>query len=69
MILEDALNMADALEQAFHEYEPRRVPAWFYLFEPEEDELRLQPSIGALMAVIDFCQEGAFWVEKYRRGE
>ncbi len=67
IILEDALNLADALEQAFFEYEPTRVPAWFYLFEPDDQALRQRPGIGALTAVIDFCRQGPFWVEPYRR--
>jgi hypothetical protein len=67
VILEDALNLADALEQAFYEYEPLRVPPSFYLFEPEDEYLRNRPSIGAITAVIDICRQGAFWVEPYRR--
>jgi hypothetical protein len=67
VILEDALNLADALEQAFFEYESQRVPASYYLFEPENETLRNRPSIGAITAVIDFCRLGAFWIELYRR--
>jgi len=67
VILEDALNLADALEQAFYEYESQRVPASYYLFEPDDEYLRNRPSIGAITAVIDFCRQGAFWVEPYRR--
>lgn len=65
IILEDAINLADALEQAFYEYEPLRVPPSFYLFEPENEHLRNRPSIGAISAVIDLCRQGAFWVEAY----
>lgn len=67
VLLEDALNLADALEQAFRNYEPKRVSASFFLFEPDDAELRLRPGIGALLAVIDFCRQGAFWVERYHR--
>lgn len=67
VLLEDALNLADALEQAFLEYEPVRVPASYYVFEPEDQELRMRPSIGAISAVIDFCRLGSFWVEQYQR--
>jgi hypothetical protein len=67
VIIEDALNLADALEQAFYEYESQRVPASYYLFEPEDEYLRNRPSIGAITAVIDFCRQGAFWIEPYCR--
>jgi len=69
VILEDALNLADALEQAFYEYEPLRVPASYYLFEPDNEYLRNRPSIGAISAVIEFCRLGAFWLESYRGKE
>ena len=65
VLLEDALNLADALEQAFCQYEPMRLPASYFLFEPEDSALRLRPGIGALLAVIDFCRSGAFWVQRY----
>jgi hypothetical protein len=67
VILEDALNLADALEQAFFEYEPVRVPPSYYLFEPDDEYLRNRPSIGAITAVIDICRQGAFWIEPYKR--
>lgn len=67
VILEDALNLGDALEQAFFEYEPLRVPASYYLFEPENEYLRNRPSIGAISAVIEFCRLGAFWLETFRK--
>lgn len=67
VILEDALNLADALEQAFFEYEPLRVPASYYLFEPENEYLRNRPSIGAISAVIEFCRLGAFWLETFHK--
>ena len=67
VIQEDALNLADALEQAFFEYEPLRVPPSFYLFEPQNDFLRNRPSIGAIAELIDFCRQGPFWIESYQR--
>jgi hypothetical protein len=63
VILEDALNLADALEQAFLRYEHTRVPASFFYFEPLDGAIDSRPSIGALLGVLDFCSEGAFWVE------
>jgi hypothetical protein len=65
VVLDDALNLADALERAFMDYEPTRVPASFYLFAPEEDDAL--PSLGALTETLQICQKGAFWIEEYRR--
>jgi hypothetical protein len=65
--LEDALNLADALEQAFIDYEPLRVPDSFYFFEPAEEVYRLRPSIGAISETFQFCRAGAFWIEPYRK--
>jgi hypothetical protein len=62
---EDALNLADALDQAFLEYEPLRVPASFYLFEPRERGWSLRPSVGAITELVNFCRMGAFWIETY----
>lgn len=67
VLIEDALNLADALDDAFMEYEHIRVPASFYLFEPSDPKFTLRPSIGAIAAVIDFCRSGAFWIERYQR--
>lgn len=67
VVIEDALNLADALEQAFMEYEPLRVPASYFLFEPLDQSFPPRPSIGALTAVIDICRTGAFWIEPYNR--
>ncbi len=67
VLFEDALNLADALEQAFLDYEPLLVPASYYYFEPEEPALRRRPGIGALAAVIDFCRRGSFWLEPHRQ--
>jgi hypothetical protein len=64
ILLEDALNLADALERAFMEYEPVRVPASYYLFEPSDLNLSRRPGIGAMMALIEFCRAGRFSVER-----
>jgi hypothetical protein len=63
VILEDALNLADALEEAFRDYEPQHMPASFFLFSPDTESL--QPSLGALTGTIDLAQRGAFWIETY----
>jgi hypothetical protein len=67
VVFEDALNMADALDRAFMEYEPLRVPASYFFFEPIDQVIPFRPSIGALSAVIDICRTGAFWIEPDRR--
>jgi hypothetical protein len=65
--LEEALSLADALERAFLDYEPRRVPASYYLFEPAGAEFQSRPSIGAIAELVDFCRYGAFRIEQYQR--
>jgi hypothetical protein len=63
VLLEDALNLADALEEAFMAYEPAYVPASFSYFEPLDQGDHRPPSLGALRAAVDFCSLGAFWIE------
>jgi hypothetical protein len=65
VVLDDALNLADALEEAFLDYEPQRVPASFYLFAPDEESAKV--SVGALTETLAICQMGAFWIEEYQR--
>jgi hypothetical protein len=67
VVVEDALNLADALERAFMEYEPVRVPASYFLFEPLDQPFPSRPSIGALAAVLEICRTGAFWIEPFNR--
>lgn len=67
VVFEDALNLADALDRAFMEYEPVRVPASYFLFEPLDRSFQSRPSIGALAAVIEICRCGAFWIEPFNR--
>ncbi len=62
VVLEDALNLADALERAFKDYEPLWMPASYFRFEPEDPFLRDRPAVGTLLAVADFCNLGAFAV-------
>jgi hypothetical protein len=64
---QDALNLADALDLAFLEYEPRLVPASYYLFEPRQRGWSLRPSIGAIVELVNFCRSGGFWIEHYHR--
>jgi hypothetical protein len=67
VLIEDALNLADALEEVFMAREPVYVPASFFYFEQLDRTNHSQPSLGALQAAIDFCSLGAFWIEPYRR--
>jgi hypothetical protein len=60
---EDALNLAEALEQAFLEYEPRpngHSPRGMTA-APVALEL---PSIGAILGVADLCRQGDFCIEQ-----
>jgi hypothetical protein len=68
VIIEDALTLADALEEAFLDYEPSHVPASFYLFEPDDMQIRLRPAIGTINTAAEFFRQGAFWVEIYQNG-
>jgi len=66
VVLEDALNLADALRQAFLEYEPEWVHSYaqLSLLGADEPHGGQRPAIGAIAAAGDFCQQGAFWVER-----
>lgn len=66
VVLEDALNLADALDRAFLAYEPDYLPAGYFFFKNQEIEDRLLPSIGAIREVIEFCKRGSFWIEPFR---
>lgn len=60
---EDAFSLREALDQAFLEAEPQRVPASYYLFEPDDAHLRWRPGVGVLTALTDFCRLGSFTVD------
>jgi hypothetical protein len=65
VLLDDALNLMDALTQAYEAYEPIRLPSLYalgWLSELDETE-RTHPSLGALEQAIAFCQGGAFRIE------
>jgi hypothetical protein len=66
VVIEDALNLADALERAFLAYEPVYLPATYFVFEPLDRDDHLPPGIGVILATIDFCRQGAFWIEARR---
>ena len=67
VMLEDALNLADALERAISAYEPRwtRFQEWGQVslsgvFLPVKNA---RPSLGALSYMLDLCRLGAFCIE------
>ncbi len=68
VMLEDALNLADALQAAILEYEPEpltrlapRSLAWLgrHGYGPHA-----RPSLGALTTLMHFCRLGVFTIEK-----
>jgi len=66
VLIEDALNLADALEEAFLDYEPVRLPA-LHGYWPSNvygDVKRSPPSIGAIKLLARFCQDGAFYIAR-----
>lgn len=67
--LDDAFNLADALEEAFLAYEPRRLRGTTLLYAIEDPAVDLRPSIGAISAVLELSKLGAFWIEPYRQDQ
>lgn len=64
VMIEDALNLADALERVFLAYEPVRLPSWTGLRFGAPDRFQYgQPGMGVILAVAQLCQSGAFWIE------
>jgi hypothetical protein len=62
VLLEDALNLADALDRVFLTFEPERVDWWYTeyyngLFNPAP---KSHPSIGTIKTLANFCRQGAF---------
>lgn len=66
VLLEDALNLADALEIAALEYEPRWIRSlnYYILFGDPTNLNGGQPSLGAIQKVIDLCNSGPFLIEE-----
>jgi hypothetical protein len=73
VLIEDALNLYEALARAFMAYEPEWTWNYDDLFPLDpfyypgfvREARRSKPSIGALSALIDFCQLGAFTVNPF----
>ena len=66
VLLEDALNLADALERAILNYEPQYIPSLHYytIFGENNGLNGTQPSLGAIQGVIDLCFFGMFKIKK-----
>lgn len=67
VLLEDALNLADALERVFLTFIPERVD-WSYA-EYYNDffsaKPKPHPSIGTIKTLANFCRQGAFWISRF----
>lgn len=67
VLIEDALNLGDALDEAYLDYEPIRAPTLHSYNGGNNIGIlnRPQPSLGAIILMIDLCRNGAFFIEKY----
>jgi hypothetical protein len=67
VVLEDALNLADALERAYLDYEPDTACSFTEVDLPGSGKIlsRPNPAIGTIAAVVDFSRLGAFRIERY----
>jgi hypothetical protein len=65
VVLEDALNLGEALGRAFLDFESCRVHSYPELALMGAAELPgiCRPSVGAIVAAAGFCQQGAFWID------
>jgi hypothetical protein len=66
VMLEDALNLADALERAFLAYEPERLRSLLegIPFGGLDPAHLGKPGIGVLLKLAELCQSGSFWIER-----
>lgn len=66
VILEDALNLADALHRYFLEYEPTQFDyhGSRFLTEFDNNHNGHAPAIGVVLLVRDFCRDGSFLIER-----
>lgn len=65
VMLDDALNLMDALERAFIAFEPRRVSAYSSFYRTERDRSLewSRPGIGTMLELAEFCRSGSFYIE------
>jgi hypothetical protein len=65
VMLEDALNLMDALERVFVDYD-HPLSAYAGIYTTEWDDLlkgNPRPGIGSLLAVAELCRAGSFLIE------
>ena len=69
VMLDDALNLGDALDRAFMTFEPQAVSAYASFYRTSGDRLRewARPGIGTLLELADFCHSGSFFIENQAR--
>lgn len=67
VMLEDALNLADALERAFETCESTPIHPLGIVFRSDWEELpeETRPGVGVILALIALCRSGAFRVERF----
>lgn len=65
VLLDDALNLADALERAWMDYEPERDFEFTLslLAEWMRPMFLMKPGIGLIDEMIEFCRLGAFSID------
>ena len=65
VLIDDALNLGDALYEAYLDYEPIHAYTLYSYFGDNGLAIlnRPQPSIGAITLVFEFCLMGAFYIE------
>lgn len=77
VVLEDTLNLADALERAFLDYEPAQVRDAASVYRTEWDDYFInrqktagatsasnRPAMGVVLMLIELCRKGAFWIQR-----
>ena len=66
VLLDDALNLADALELAFFETDPQPSLEYLPVYENGRGQTNgsLHAGIGVIQLVKEFCYQGAFWIER-----
>jgi hypothetical protein len=66
VIVDDALNMGDALSKAYVDYEPIRKETLHPFFADSDFGVinRPQPGIGIVKLLAEFCLYGSFFIEQ-----
>ncbi len=69
VMLDDALNLGDALDRAFMTFEPQPVSAYASFYRTAGDRMQewSRPGIGTLLELVNFCHSGSFLIENQAR--